>query len=98
MSAPYKLDPLAYVTAVTRAARLLHSGTDPDAILAALERARAVAAHPTLIAALERRLRQTATIRSMAAQARAAPDSCRPPNSKRRVADHLGLGDNVLRS
>lgn len=70
MSQPNKVDPLAYVTAVTRAAHLVQSGTDLDAMAEALEHARAVRAHPDLISALERRIRSGARIKLMFAQAR----------------------------
>ena len=72
MPPPNKVDPLAYVAAVTRAAHLVQSGTDLDVMAEALERARAVRAHPDLVSALERRIRRGARIKLMLAQARIA--------------------------
>ncbi len=67
---PHKVDPLAYVVAVTRAAALVQTGTDLKAMSEALERAREVQAHPGLIAALEKRIRRAAAIKLMLARAR----------------------------
>ena len=70
MPPPHKVDPLAYVVAVTRAATLVQSGTELNVMSEALEHARAVHAHPGLIAALEKRIRRAAAIKLMLAQAR----------------------------
>lgn len=70
MPPPHKVDPLRYVVAVTRAARLLQSGTAINVMTEALEDARAVRAHPALIGALEKRIRRAAAIKLMLAQAR----------------------------
>ena len=70
MPLPHKVDPLKYVVAVTRAASLVQSGTDLNAMTEALEHAREVKAHPGLIAALETRIRRAAAIKLMLARAR----------------------------